>query len=303
MTDPNTKAQGAGEAERIAYDVHHHWSVGHKDEAIAIISRLLSQPPEASEPDRSGVDRESAAWDWPHANFSTDSDDAVDRAYDASEMVGAFHAGFAHRPPEASVVVLAFAKARAWHHFGIAWDNLEDASRSELIDQTQSFLVAATAPEASEGEAVAWMYKRPESTPIVSDMRWVNPNLRNGWTETPLYAHPPKPTMQEVQADNGLLKNGLEFFYEKAMESAPPKPEASADQLVEARREERDTIVAWLRQESAEMYASMARDPDGELAIMYGQRSLYYNQAAGFIEKGQHLTAALTKEAPEQGEG
>ena len=54
--------------------------------------------------------------------------------------------------PAIADAVFAFAKARAWHHFGIAWDRLERVSQDELIEQTRSFLTAAAAlpPPASQ---------------------------------------------------------------------------------------------------------------------------------------------------------
>lgn len=37
------------------------------------------------------------------------------------------------------------------------------------------------------------------------------------------------------------------------------------------------------------MYDSMAADPYADIAPMYGQRSLYYEQAEALIGKGVHL--------------
>lgn len=45
------------------------------------------------------------------------------------------------------LAVLAFAKARSWHHFGVAWDKLEKVSQDELVEQSAAFLIAP-APEA-----------------------------------------------------------------------------------------------------------------------------------------------------------
>ena len=50
----------------------------------------------------------------------------------------------AHSPkteaPNADFAVVDFAKARAWHHFGITWDKLEQISRDELIADTAKML-------------------------------------------------------------------------------------------------------------------------------------------------------------------
>jgi len=48
----------------------------------------------------------------------------------------------ATEPANADFAVLDFAKARAWHHFGIAWDKLEQISRDELIASTTAMLSA-----------------------------------------------------------------------------------------------------------------------------------------------------------------
>lgn len=41
---------------------------------------------------------------------------------------------------------LAFAKARAWQHFGIAWENLEQVSRNELYKQAVTWFTSPATP-------------------------------------------------------------------------------------------------------------------------------------------------------------
>ena len=46
-----------------------------------------------------------------------------------------------------------------------------------------------------------------------------------------------------------------------------------------------ERCAAWLKSEADESYAAMAKNPDSDMAILFGQRSLYYSQAAGMIKK------------------
>jgi hypothetical protein len=70
---------------------------------------------EGSKPDMSGIDLENAAWDWLDRKFANveRGDDPVDRAYDASEMVDAFHAGHSYRHPTRSSADNALRQAEA----------------------------------------------------------------------------------------------------------------------------------------------------------------------------------------------
>ena len=58
---------------------------------------IATKADEALRTEPSGIDIETSAWAWLEKKFGTESDNPVDRAYDASEMVDAFHAGFAYR--------------------------------------------------------------------------------------------------------------------------------------------------------------------------------------------------------------
>lgn len=64
-----------------------------------------------------------------------------------------------------------------------------------------------------------------------------------------------------------------------------------SDKAREAAAEEREKIVAWLNAEAQDCHDRMAAAPDHDMAPLYGQRFLYYRQAAGLISKGVHATA------------
>lgn len=64
---------------------------------------------------------------------------------------------------------------------------------------------------------------------------------------------------------------------------------------VTSRNTERDQIVNWLNSEAQDCYDRMVADLESDLAIMYGQRYLYYKQAASMISRGAHLVASSEK--------
>lgn len=126
-TTPSRDEEGSVDREAVLREI---WLEAHetiprdgKDAAFAALGRILqitSRALKTSTPETQtvegggqgtghpGLDTENAAWAWLDKKFGTPSDDPVDRAYDASEMVDAFHAGKAHRrptPPERARVL------------------------------------------------------------------------------------------------------------------------------------------------------------------------------------------------------
>lgn len=59
-------------------------------DAVAKVDAMTALAPAA-------IDTETVAWAWLEKRFGTESDDPVDRAYAADEMIDAFHAGAVHR--------------------------------------------------------------------------------------------------------------------------------------------------------------------------------------------------------------
>lgn len=52
---------------------------------------------------------------------------------------------------------------------------------------------------------------------------------------------------------------------------------------------ERAKVVAWLRAEAMESKALFRKHPESDMAPLYASRSVYYEQASSFIERGHHL--------------
>lgn len=65
-------------------------------------------------------------------------------------------------------------------------------------------------------------------------------------------------------------------------------------ETIRAMKTERDKIVAYLMAESSESRALFKRDMKSEMALLYAQHSLYYEQAAMFIKRGQHYSKRPT---------
>lgn len=72
-----------------------------------------------------GVDRENAAWEWLDRRFGTENDDPVDRAYDASEMVDAFHGGAEYQSK-----LFALSTTEANHVLVPEWQPMNTAPRN-----------------------------------------------------------------------------------------------------------------------------------------------------------------------------
>lgn len=52
--------------------------------------------------------------------------------------------------------------------------------------------------------------------------------------------------------------------------------------------DERAAIVAWLRAEANGCRASASKNPESFLSVNVAMRALFYEQAAGFIERAEH---------------
>lgn len=124
--------------------------------------RCACQPPQSS---MEGVDRENAAWAWLEREYGTEADDPVDRAYDASEMVNAFHAGHAFRFQALAAENARLARAlRGWLHWLERVDRGDDCEYLNGNAWPDAEALAST----SMGVLAALDDREITSTPVVS---------------------------------------------------------------------------------------------------------------------------------------
>lgn len=94
--------------------------------------------------------------------------------------------------------------------FYVAGDASFDAKVADMLDALAT-PASDVAPVASAQDAVAWWYRnetRPANS-IIAVQRWAL-RERPGWTETPLYAHPPHPQSVDPVAGEALREDQVE---------------------------------------------------------------------------------------------
>lgn len=84
--------------------------------------------------------------------------------------------------------------------------------------------LAQPAENAKGGEVVAWMYRKPRRDMILTENRAENAIAADGWTETPLYAHPP--AAEPVKLHDDWDKGAQALIKEAAALVQPSEGEA-----------------------------------------------------------------------------
>lgn len=139
---------------------------------------------------------------------------------------------------------------------------------------------AAIAAIQSDAAPVAWMVKHPTHGTEVTQQKCTEADLKYGWTETPLYAHPPvdnrvstSSPVDDRAAPNtsGKLREALAVWADAlsaqhdAQQNPKGRPNQAAAAVIEADREAVRAevvreIVAWLRDEDGHGYDDMRAD-------------------------------------------
>lgn len=87
------------------------------------------------------------------------------------------------------------------------WHSPTEAEARTAAEQAVRDWLARAGLVQQGGEPVAWMYTHPKRTSYWRTQRDKG-HVEDGWTETPLYAHPPaSPTAEMVEAAAALIEH------------------------------------------------------------------------------------------------
>lgn len=97
-------------------------------------------------------------------------------------------------------IVEAMAKAHCDFFGGEGWWDaglLADTKPKAL----EAMRAAIAAMQQAQQEVIAWRYERTDGFVILVSKRYTDQHPKgDGWTETPLYAHPPVPQWQGIES-------------------------------------------------------------------------------------------------------
>lgn len=79
----------------------------------------------------------------------------------------------------------------------IRWEQAGRGGQAVAIREAKA---AIAAMQQAQQEPVAWMYEHPDDMTDYGTVRLTDADKAAGWTETPLYAHPPVPQWQGIES-------------------------------------------------------------------------------------------------------